>query len=107
MALVATILEREVVGTKVQNICEVAFDNSYPTGGEAYTPAMFGLSTVDVLLIVGLLGAGLMIEHDRANKKLLIKNFNYPAGAAGAASEVANASDQSAVKVMVLVRGLE
>lgn len=39
-----------VMGDLQVRIAELAFDSSYPTGGESVTPAMFGLNTIDFLL---------------------------------------------------------
>jgi hypothetical protein len=49
----------------------LALDSSYPTGGEAVTAAMFGLSEIEELIIETPVKAGVLLSFDKANKKVL------------------------------------
>lgn len=51
MALTITARKDAVIGGKRAIKCNVAFDNSYPTGGEAFTPGAIGLSQVDDMYV--------------------------------------------------------
>lgn len=79
----------------------VTFDSSYPTGGEAYTAALFGfdqvLHHVEVEGVTLTGSGGRLIVNDHANKKL--KLFT------AMSTEAANASDQSAVTARVTAYG--
>lgn len=86
MALVPTIKKYEVWGSHKANVVWIAFDSSYPTGGEAYTLAQLGLSTYCLMLIATGKGAGgYRFEHDQANKKIIVKAPVSVAGGAAAA----------------------
>ena len=64
--------------------CTVAFDSSYPTGGESFTPADLGMKTFDVVQIQHT--AGLSFEYDYTNKKVKVYSQGVTVGAAGAAT---------------------
>ncbi len=71
--------------------CSVAFDSSYPTGGEAiifpFTP--------DIVIITP--ASGYIFEYDYTNAKILVYYFDYDAVADGAAIQVPNTTDLSAL----------
>jgi hypothetical protein len=95
MALGLTKIKEEVVGFHREVTVEVAFDSSYPTGGEDFDPAQFGIKNVHTVLADNYKGQNLC--YDRANKKLQI----FAGG-----SEAANGSDQTALdKARVVIRG--
>jgi hypothetical protein len=63
---------------------DLAFDNSYPTGGEALTAAMFGLGKLVTVNIIGVKGTiansgGLNFRWDPVNSKIMAF---YPTGGA-------------------------
>lgn len=64
--------------------CTIAFDSSYPTGGESFTPADLGMKTFDVVQIQQ--ASGLVFEYDYTNKKILAYSQGVTVGAAGAAT---------------------
>ena len=64
--------------------CTVAFDSSYPTGGESFTPADLGMKTIDLIQIHS--KSGLIFEYDYTNKKVLAYSQGVSVGAAGAAT---------------------
>ena len=74
----------------------VAFDNSYPTGGEAVTASDFGLDS-EIFAIIPANGGADVVSYDRTNGKLTIHTAD--------GTEATNASDQSAVSRDVLVLG--
>lgn len=79
-------------------VTDVTFDSSYPTGGEAITPADLGMSNViDATCEVRAKGATVTnVYYDRTNAKLV---------ANAAAAEVANTTDLSTVVVRVRAIG--
>ena len=83
-------------------IADVTFDSVYPAGGEAYTPAMFGLSRVDFIACEAAKGSATtayVARADHANSKLLLYNSN---GVAPAALLETATADQSATVVRVM-----
>lgn len=98
------------IGQMKAEFCVIAFDSSYPTGGEPVTPAIFGMSKVVAVQPIGpamaIAGAGTSaytVGYDAVNKKL--QAFGGAAsGVAGA--EVANTTDLSASAVTAIVYGL-
>lgn len=62
----------------------IAFDSSYPTGGESLTAADLGLKTIDLLQIQS--KSGLVFEYDYTNSKILAYSQGVSVGAAGAAA---------------------
>lgn len=97
MALTATKRVETVIGNLRFHVYRVTFDNSYPTGGETYTPGLFGLNSIEAILMPGPNGTE-YATWDRANKKFLV--FTADGTQAG------NASDQSAVGFEVAVIGV-
>lgn len=90
-------------GNVVAFACKVTFDNSYPTGGEAIAASDFGLSTIAFVAVNAQSGVVTkFVRWDSANSKLLIYIED---GTSGISAEAANASDQSAVTVDLLVIG--
>lgn len=105
MAMGYATLRRRPFGNEVEAIIEATFDNSYPTGGEAYLATDFGFVGNPLVTILEVNAGGKLVEHDRANKKFVIKHFDYDGEADGAAVEVGNTSDQSGVKMTLRVVG--
>lgn len=87
-----------VQGARRQFIGFVTFDNSYPTGGEAIAASDFNLSRIDMVLVGQPVGSTRIVTWDDANSKLKV----YTA----LSTEATNASDQSAIKVPVIVIGI-
>lgn len=104
MALTVAVVKRNVVGAQREVIADVTFDNSYPTGGEAFSPRDLDLSQPSTatfhFLDVGMNDATIadqrLVEYDYTNSKLVVRT--------AVNTEATNASDQSAVKVRVLAR---
>lgn len=69
MALTVALTESTVQGNKRVNRGTMAFDNSYPTGGEAFTNRQLGLSSLDQLIVYDNEDA-LMFAVDYANSKV-------------------------------------
>ena len=83
-------------------IADVTFDSAYPAGGEPYTPADFGLNTVDLLHCEAAFGSSTtayVVRADHANKKLMLFNSN---GAAPAALLETATTNQAATVVRVM-----
>jgi hypothetical protein len=103
MAITVTVVDRMKMQPKRAVIADVAFDDSYPTGGEAITAANFGLVSLShIIFIDPSIGADKRVVHDRANGKLMI----YAEAADGVQAEAANESNQAAVSVRVMAIGV-
>lgn len=71
----------------------LAFDSSYPTGGESMTfPGFFNVA---IVLIEP--SAGYIFQYDYTNSKVLAYYADYDAVADGALIQVANTTDLSAL----------
>lgn len=68
MGLTVAITKRAVSGDMNIIAGTIAFDSSYPTGGEALAPKDFGLRQIDLLLVQP--AVGLAFEYDYTNQKL-------------------------------------
>jgi len=73
----------------------VAFDSSYPTGGESITAAAFGLGVVDFLIANA--SGGYVFFWDSANSKLIAYYADYNAAGDGALIQVPDTTDLSAL----------
>jgi len=93
MALTITAVKgaRSVSGTIREEFYDVAFDSSYPTGGEAVTPRDFGLLEIYGVVPVGgnAVAGGAKLHFDTANRKLMVHYSPDPAGTGGAAEPFA------------------
>ncbi len=96
MALSLTEVRKGVIGDLRYSLQDVAFDSSYPTGGEDLTPAEVGLGTILTGEGNDVDTPGIYANYDVANSKLML---------AVAGSQPSNASDQSAVVARVLFIG--
>lgn len=94
-----------VVGDLKLKFVRVTFDSSYPTGGEAITPANFGMTRI-IFVSVGAI-SDVATKHVRwveaAGAHLL--QIMVEDGTSGISAEAANASDQSAVDANIMVFG--
>lgn len=84
---------------------KVTFDSSYPTGGEAISPSDFGLGRIVWVQVNAVTDVATKevqwVDAAGAHKlKIMVED-----SISGIAAEAANASDQSAVSVHVLVYG--
>lgn len=83
-----------VFGDLQVRIVELAFDSSYPTGGESVTPAMLGLNTIDFLLVEP--AGGYSFEYVHATSLLLARWVDTSTDGAPLA-EVADTTSMSGV----------
>lgn len=80
----------------------LAFDNSYPTGGLALTPAQVGLNVIAAVNLSGVTEAGrLAVPLRQSDGTYKIKVYVSSTGA-----EVANTTDLSADRVVGTIWGL-
>lgn len=84
-----------------QVVKDFTFDNSYPTGGLACTPAMFGFASF--LYVSAEPKGGRVFSMDYVNSKL---QAYQDAGAAAALAEVPNATNLSTVTTRVTAIGV-
>jgi hypothetical protein len=104
MALTISVVKKNVVGAQREIIADVTFDNSYPTGGEAFDPTdldpLAAETDVFHFVVVEMNEATIAdmrhVFYDYTNEKLIVNTAIN--------TEATNASDQSAVKVRVLGR---
>ena len=82
MALTITPVHRSVFGNKRTVTFTVAFDASYPTGGEPLTPADLGLTGIDLVLSAG--SSGLWFEYDHTNETLIAREIGITTGSTSA-----------------------
>lgn len=81
MALTVSITEIFSVGNAQGVIGTIAFDSSYPTGGEELLPATLGLTVVKDMSVK--MRSGLMFDYDYTNSKVLAYVPGITVGAAG------------------------
>lgn len=74
---------------------KIAFDDSYPTGGEALDLSNFFSRIISFIAFEPT--AGYIFIYDRTNKKVKVYYADYDAGADGALIEVADTTDLSAL----------
>lgn len=82
MALTVAITRRVTAGHQHIVSGTVAFDSSYPTGGESFTAADIGLRTMDMVMVHQT--KGIVFEYDYTNSKILAYAQGALVGAAGA-----------------------
>jgi len=83
-----------ITGRKL-TIMTLAFDSSYPTGGESLTNDDLRIGRVDFVDAPSV--SGYVFQYDYTNEKLMAYYADYDAGADGALIEVANEADLSGV----------
>tara|TARA_R110002110_G_scaffold35277_8_gene119324 strand:- start:6235 stop:6588 length:354 start_codon:yes stop_codon:yes gene_type:complete len=114
MALTVSNTKRNSVsGSKITAYVTVAFDASYPTGGEAFDATTY-IANPDSILVSGMDSAGHIVRYDETNKKLKVYQSGHAAldGAAAIANaaaaplvEVANTTDLALLGVELIITG--
>lgn len=94
MALAATAGEVNFSQKRREVLVNLAFDSSYPTGGESLTAAQVGLSVIEYMNVLGG-GNGYHYQYDTTNSKVKVYST--------AATEVANTTDLSALTAVKAV----
>lgn len=91
--------QSRVPGDRRRAVASVTFDNSYATGGLAFTPAAVGLNVIEdtVITVTAPVSAAAVVTYDATNQKLkaLVQ----------AGTEVAAATNLSALTVQVVCSG--
>lgn len=95
MALGVTIVKTTVVGDTRMTIATLAFDASYPTGGEALAASALKMSKMYSCAVEP--NDGYVFTWDDANGKIIAYYADYDAVADGALIEVANTTDLSGI----------
>ena len=98
MGLTITNREYTVFGTKRVVFCDIAFDDSYPTGGESLTASDVRLSDAHFVTITS--KSSYIFEYDYTNSLVLA----YDAGAGTEVGSGTNLSAVTSVKVMMIGR---
>lgn len=95
MALTVTEVTRNVgPGNRKEVIATVAFDSSYPTGGESLAPSLLGFQAFDFVSFTNT--GGYVFEFDHTNSKVLAYWVDTTTDGAPLA-QVANTTDLSGV----------
>ncbi len=106
MALTVTTNLHQVWGTRRVKLITLAFDSSYPTGGEALPAGnlKFGLQKVDFVNITN--SSGYSFQYDYTNDKILAYYGDNNNASDGAQIQVPDTTDLSALNnVRVFVVG--
>lgn len=74
-----------VMGNKRMHVGILHLSTTYAAGGDSYTPSMFGMSSLEALIVPG---GSLVFQDDHANSK--IKAFYPTGGATAAPAAIAN-----------------
>lgn len=108
MALTVTTPVAEPLGLAC-HFRKVAFDSSYPTGGEALTAADLGFEDAAANLIVHVpMKSGYMFEYDGTNAKIKAYYGDNNNASDGPLIEVPNTTDLSALTdVLVIAYGFQ
>ena len=103
MAVTYTQVSRERVGTTRKEVGSIAFDSSYPTGGEALALAVLGLTEVDEVRVGP--HEGYTFEYDAANEKVLAYWVDTTTDGAALAQVVDTTDISSAAAVPIVAYG--
>jgi hypothetical protein len=85
MALTLTVNNEGVVGDLRYKVLSVAFDSSYPTGGESLTPGDLGWDSIALLLASPT--GGLSFDYNYSGELLLAYEQGLTTGSTGAGDE--------------------
>jgi hypothetical protein len=103
MALTISNEDRRISGDRVVIDAKIAFDDSYPTNGEALAYTQFsGLHQIDSLIAHSTNLALHRVVWDDTNSKLKVFVED---GTSGKEAEVANTTDINTLRVLVQVTG--
>lgn len=111
MALTLTKVDAFVVGDRQARIYDVVFDSSYPLGGEAVTPASFGLTHFISAVIAGVArdpdtaDNAFALDYDATNKKLILFYGDNNNAADGPLIELPDTTSAAAYTARVVVIG--
>lgn len=92
----------DVFGRHVVRIVEVTFDDSYPAGGESFTPASVGMSSFSVVLVSNDVSAPYQVTYDYADELLVVNGVEQDADAA--TTDPFDEADDTADLTDVIVR---
>ena len=105
MALTITTVKEGILGDLRYKVLTLAFDSSYPTGGESFTASDVGMDFFHLVECNS--DDGYVFKWDKANAKILAYYADYDAGADGALIQAANTLDLSAtINVETFVIGI-
>lgn len=107
MALTVTEASRRTtLGDRYVRFFDVAFDASYPAGGEALSASLFGMNSIELVVAEPAAAAAgafaVVVKYDRTNSKL--QAFQTGAAINSPLAEV-DTDDISALLVRVMVIG--
>lgn len=102
MAAVVTPIARQRTDRNFIVYTTIAFDSSYPTGGEAVTSNALGLGTILMAFSPGTT-SGYVFQWDNANNKLLAYYGDNNNAADGPLIEVPAATDLSSLTAIPLI----
>ena len=95
MVLTITKVDDSIFGDQRIRVRTIAFDASYPTGGESLTAADLDLDTINFIIVEN--DDGFIFKYNYATSKLLAYYADYDAVADGALIQVADTTDLSGI----------
>ena len=101
MATVSIGFGPEVPGSRKEVLGTITFDSSYPTGGEEFTPAEFGLNRLDWLDLNN--GQGYVPVWDGSTSAPKVLMYRQGASA-GALTQTPNGTDLATPQITVRFR---
>lgn len=105
MALTFTLDDRQLVGNKRQVAGTVTFDSSYATGGETFTAADLGLSSITDVSIEDASGYNIFWNRSTTAPTLQVFQGDNTNVAAAPGIQVPNATNLSTLTTRIKVTG--
>ena len=103
MALTISKIEDHALFGKRVVFAEIAYDSSYLDGGEALVPGDVGMTLFTRVFVEN--KSGYFFEYDYTNETLIIRFFDYDAGADGAAIGFTSTGNPSLTGVKAMFIG--
>lgn len=107
MALAYVIRETFSLGSKVAKFVQITGDTSYPANGYDINAdkTKLGFAIIDAIIPLGVTAGGWDLRWDRANKKLMVYEYDYANAGEGPALEHDAATNLSTLVAEVIVVG--
>lgn len=105
MALTITTNEEGVLGDLRYKVVTLAFDSSYPTGGESFTAANLGWDSM--VLVTAANTSGLAFDYDYTNALLLAYEQGITTGSTAAADSTSGALAEDIAAAETVVRFMD
>ncbi len=90
MALTIEVVEKGMSGHRHDDIVDITFDDSYPTGGEPFAAGDIGRNRILSVLIEP--AGGVTFEYDYGNEKIVARTTDLSSSTDGPMVELPNTS---------------